>query len=91
LLSAERPLKMATVTQIICTKLAAPVIASFIVGWMWGEGFGWRSMIVTGLGGYVLSKVVITLLIGPREGSIMVAGQQRITDASLRDKPGRGM
>jgi hypothetical protein len=78
---------MATPTQIISTKLAAPAIAIVIVAWMWGEGFGWRSMIVVGLGGYVLSKFAIALLIGPREGLIIHAQQQRITDASLRDNP----
>jgi hypothetical protein len=78
---------MATATQIISTKLAAPAIAIVSVAWMWGEGFGWRSMIVVGLGGYVLSKFAIALLIGTREGLIIHAQQQRITDASLRDKP----
>ncbi len=78
---------MATLTQIISTKLAAPAIAIVIVAWMWGEGFGWRSMIVTGLGGYVLSKFAIALLSGSREDLIIRVGQQRITDASLQDKP----
>jgi hypothetical protein len=77
---------MATPSQIIFTKLTSLAIAIIIVAWMWGDDFGWLSVIVAGLGGYFLSTVAIAVLIGLVNGLINRSEQKRFMDAFSRDK-----
>ncbi len=55
---------MATPAQNIFTKLTALAIAVIITVWLWGDGSGWLTAIAAGVGGYLLLKIAIALLIG---------------------------
>ncbi len=80
---------MATSAQIIFTRLAALAIAIVIGAWLWGDGSGWLAAIAAGVGGYILSKIGIALLIGLRQGLKSVPNSKQSMDALRRDKEGR--
>ncbi len=67
---------MGTPAQIILAKLSAVAIAILITAWLWGDGSGWLTAIAAGIGGYILLKTAIAVLIGLHRGSIIRTEQQ---------------
>jgi hypothetical protein len=64
---------LATPAQITFTKLTAFAIAVVITVWMWGDGSGWLTAVAAGVGGYILLKIAIALLIGLYQGLMIRA------------------
>jgi hypothetical protein len=62
---------MATGGQIVFTRLVAFAIALVTAWWWRSEGHEWPVTIVVGIGGYVLAKIVIAVLIGLCQGVVL--------------------
>ena len=64
---------MATVGQIIFTKLVALAIAAATAWWWHAKGFGWLATIAAAIGGYIFWKIAIAAAIGVYQSTLIRA------------------
>jgi hypothetical protein len=72
---------MATVGQIIFTKLTALAIALAGAWWWRSEGFGWPATIAAGILSYIFWKMAISVAIGRYQGALLRAQMDATADA----------
>jgi hypothetical protein len=61
---------MATGRQVIIIKAASLVIAILTVWWWRSEGFGWWAAGITGIAGYIFSKIALGVALGAYQGTL---------------------